>query len=207
MDINTTQQEEDGKTSPAALPNQIRGTQSPNKWTRGRSGPFLSLPGCSVLHLPKSSRPLANGTDFFPHPPALWVCFLEAQRTFVVSERSWYTWGRHRGQPKTENVTKHKSFSFSGTFLAWISQPCQLHFLLKQRFRETLFHLNIRGSPLHPRPQGFQDSNMKKCKEATATALWEKFSSKEATCLSQTTDTKLWDWNAFCEGGRRQFSS
>lgn len=89
--------------------------QASSQWTRGRSGHFLSLR--SVLHSPTSPRPLANGTDFFPQPPALWVCFSEAQRSFVVSERSWYTWGLRRGRPKTENDQTQELFfqwNFSG---------------------------------------------------------------------------------------------
>lgn len=73
------------------------------------------------------------------------------------------------GKPKTENTTQHRSLSSDGNFLAWVSHPCQLHFLLKQGFGETLLHWNAGGPPAPPFfslvVQGFHNSGWRNPKK------------------------------------------
>lgn len=136
----------------AALSNQTRCRcfRSPRKSARSILDAFWV---CWGLHpsLAQSPRPLIPSTDLSSHIPASWVHFLHTQHSLVVSggkqikTTTQYTWVLHRGRPKIEKVTQHKTLSWNGTFLAWFPHPCQFHFLLKEDFRQTWLHLNIWG--------------------------------------------------------------
>lgn len=136
----------------AALSNQTRRRcfRSPRKSARSMLDAFWV---CWGLHpsLAQCPRPLIPSTDLSSHIPASWVHFLHTQHSLVVSGGKQikttiqYTWVLHRGRPKIEKVTQHKTLSWNGTFLAWFPHPCQFHFLLKEDFRQTWLHLNIWG--------------------------------------------------------------
>lgn len=144
MTINTTQQEEDAKNLPAALPTQTRCIRSSIKWTQGTSGCSESI---RLLHplLASSPRALVHGADCASQNPALWVYFSYTKAALSVSEKNTIYLSPAQAVAKGRKCGQTPSLSLNGTFQAWASHPCQLDFLLKHRFRETLLHLNIWG--------------------------------------------------------------